>query len=69
MTKNVFDMQINYISKHYSIISLDNLLDIINGKTFDKNKKYCVITFDDGWLDNYINAYPVLKKHNAPATI
>lgn len=33
------------------------------------NKKYLVLTFDDGYLDNYVYAYPILKKFGLKATI
>ncbi len=57
-----------FIEHNYIIISLDQLCDILqNSKKLDK--KFIVVTFDDGYADNYFYAYPILKKYNAPFTI
>lgn len=49
----------------YELISLE---DYFQGKT-QKGKKYFIITIDDGYLNNYTLAYPVLLEENAPASI
>jgi len=57
-----------YLSKNYNVLPLDELIDAI--KSGRKLRDYtCAITFDDGWQDNYKNAFPVLKKYHLPATI
>jgi peptidoglycan/xylan/chitin deacetylase (PgdA/CDA1 family) len=65
----VFEMQMLFLKKQFQILSFEELLDLWQQKKWDNAKTYCVITFDDGWRDNYLYAYPILKKYNIPATI
>ena len=47
--------------KHYNVIPLDELVEgIKKGNKFARNT--VVITFDDGYQDNYSYAYPVSEK-------
>lgn len=63
----VFEKHLGYLKRHYELISLDKLTCTLNnGGSFNKA---CHITFDDGWIDNYTNAYPLLRKYDVPATI
>jgi len=63
-----FEKEIEYLSNKYNVISLDFLVQIIRERRSIPNKA-AVITFDDGFKDNYLNAYPILKKYNVPSTI
>ncbi len=62
---NVFEQQIKYLSRNFNLISLKDFFKILNKEIIVK--KPLLITFDDGYLDNYTDAYPVLKKYSAPA--
>ena len=67
---NTSDLEdrIRYISKTHKILPLDKLARYVQeGKPLPK--RVAVFTFDDGYKDNYVYAYPVLKKYNVPATI
>ncbi len=65
---NELEKQIKYLKKYYEILSLEKLHELLS---LNKKlpKKGVVITFDDGYKDNFTNAYPILKKYNIPATI
>ena len=66
-TKN-FESQMVYLKEHFNVISLDTLIDNIGRKT-DILMDNVAITFDDGYKDNFLNAYPILRKHRLPASI
>jgi len=68
-SKEQFKQEMQYLKdKGYTTLTLTEVYDF-----FQKNKpipkKSVVITFDDGYLDNYTNAYPILKQFGFKATI
>lgn len=68
-TKEDFAAQIDYLRDHFNIITLDQLTNwVINGKP-DLPDHPALITFDDGYQDNYVNAFPILRERRVPAVI
>lgn len=66
----VFSKQMDFLLKHnYIPITLEDLLKSYKDNAFKLPKKSVLITFDDGWLDNYTNAFPILKEKNVKANI
>ncbi len=62
-----FERQIKFLSKNYNLISFDHLKQAMNAE-IKLPQKSVIITFDDGYKDNYINAFPILQKYGASAT-
>jgi len=63
-----FEIQLQYLVRHYNIISLGKAIHLLKSKQ-KISKNTVVITFDDGYQDNYINAFPIMRKYQIPATI
>ena len=62
-----FEKQIAYISKHFNVVSIEDLLRDVKNNTL---KPYSLaLTFDDGHYDFYTHAWPILKKFNFPASL
>ncbi|MCC6220643.1 MAG: polysaccharide deacetylase family protein [Deltaproteobacteria bacterium] len=67
VTPKTFEMHLRFLRKKCNVISLDSLLESLdNQKAIPKDT--VVITIDDGYVDNYVYAFPLLQKHGLPAT-
>jgi peptidoglycan/xylan/chitin deacetylase (PgdA/CDA1 family) len=63
-----FEAHMRYFCKNYEMLSLGSLLKCAQeGEPLPKGA--LAITIDDGYKDNYVCAYPILRKYSVPATI
>jgi len=62
--KNKFEEQMSYLASHCNVISIS---DAIAGKGISSRKKNVILSFDDGYRNNYTNAFPVLLRYKLPA--
>lgn len=64
-----FKEQMDYLQKEgYQTITLDDLYDhVMTNKPLPP--KPIIITFDDGYVDNYTTALPILERHNFKAVL
>jgi peptidoglycan/xylan/chitin deacetylase (PgdA/CDA1 family) len=65
---SAFAWQMQYLKDRYDPITFRTLLDSLDGKA-RLPARPVIVTFDDGYDDNYLNAFPVLRSLGMPATI
>ena len=63
----VFEALCRFFRRHFQVVSLADLIDRIRRN--DDISGLLVITFDDGYKDNYSVAAPILERWGLPATI
>ncbi len=59
-----FDDQIRFFAKHFTIVTPQDLPEVRRAG----RGRFVLITFDDGYRDNYEVAFPILRQHGVPAT-
>ncbi len=63
----VFARQMEYLRRKYTILPLEEAISRMEDGTLPPYT--LVMTFDDGYQNNYTYAFPVLRAHSVPATV
>ncbi len=62
-TASSFDAQLELMARHFEVVSAHDL-----DRDPARPGRRILITFDDGYRDNYEHAFPCLRRHGLPAT-
>jgi peptidoglycan/xylan/chitin deacetylase (PgdA/CDA1 family) len=66
-TTEELNWQIEWLKRGFSIVTLDQALEIVHGRSTPA-QNCALLTFDDGYLDNYQQAFGVLRKQQVSGT-
>ena len=61
-----FEHLLVWLKRHFDCVPL---MEILQPGTQRSERPKVALTFDDGWRDNALNAFPLLQKHQVPASI
>ena len=67
ISARAFAEQVEYLAAHYTLVPLSRLANCLRKRELPT--RLAAITIDDGYRDAYEIAFPILRKHCAPATI
>ncbi len=63
-----FARHLDYLTSHYRVVPLSTLADLMtSGRELPPSM--AALTIDDGYLDAYEIAFPILRRYGVPATI
>ena len=65
---SMFRRQMAYLRKRFNVLPLHELLKN-RARRAVMSKDELAITFDDGYKDNFLNAFAILREYKLPATI
>lgn len=64
ITPYEMESDLNYLrANNYTTITMTNLIDYVNDRK-ELPEKPIILSFDDGYLNNYVYVLPLLKKYN-----
>ena len=68
VTPETFERHLQFLTAHFELLTVDACWRNGTPGGWNDAARYCAVTFDDGWIDNYRYAYPLLRRYGVPAT-
>jgi len=66
--RETFARQMALLKKRFAVLSIEEFAERLeNNRPLPPSA--CVVTFDDGWKDNFSNALPILRAHDLPSLV
>ena len=62
LDKPLFRQQIEFMKNNFNVVTMEQVIDAVEGKS-ELPEKALLLTFDDGYVDNYTFALPVLEEY------
>lgn len=59
----LFEEQIEFMKKNFNIVTMEQVIECWNSPNASLPENALLLTFDDGYIDNFVGAFPVLKKY------
>lgn len=70
ITTKKFEEHMKYLKeKGFKTVTFEDLKNGNYRHRFDRGNKWIILTFDDGYKDNYTHAFPILKKYGFKSVI
>lgn len=66
--RQTFARHMAAVRRYFDVTSLNELESRL-GSAASSDRPACLVTFDDGWLDTYREAWPILRRYEIPAVV
>ena len=63
-----FERHMRLLTRMFKPISLNDYIQYPEQRTLS-GRPACLVTFDDGWIDTYKHAWPILQRYSIPAVV
>ncbi|MDQ7051475.1 MAG: polysaccharide deacetylase family protein [candidate division KSB1 bacterium] len=68
VSAEMFEQQMRWLKQYYTVLPLSEIVDAFRNRK-PLPEYTAAVTFDDGFRNNFTVAFPIMVRHNIPATI